>query len=65
MKKNDDCFMRITNNDIYDIILEVRQEVKTLREEIGTLKSKAKLNTWISTTALTLVIGLIMGMIIK
>jgi hypothetical protein len=50
------CFKEITNEDIYNQILEVRTE-------ISVLKSKAKLNTWIASTALSMVVGLTIGLI--
>jgi ribosomal protein L29 len=50
------CFREVTNEEIYN-------EIVALRNDIVHLKSKAKVNTWISTTALSLVVGLTIGLI--
>lgn len=50
------CFKEITNEEIYD-------EIISLKDSIGVLKSKAKVNTWISSTALSLVVGLTIGLL--
>jgi len=47
-------FHVITNNDIY-------QEILNLRKDFNCDRTKIKVNTWIATTALTLVIGVILG----
>lgn len=54
----DECFVRITNADIYT-------EIKLLRLEITGIKTKVKISQWMSGTALSLVVGLIIGMVLK
>ena len=49
MNHNDDTFVRITNQDIYKKLIQIEKHVlKT--------NGKVKMNKWISTTALSLVI---------
>lgn len=48
------CFMKITNNQIYE-------EIKALRKDVNKMKSGITLNRWISTTALSLIIALAFG----
>jgi len=56
MTTNNKCFVKVTNQDIYTEIVE-------LRKSFDAIKSKVKLNTWIASTALSLVIGAIFGSI--
>ena len=59
----EDTFMKITNKDIYDKVeaLEVstRESHKEICEHLITTNGKVKLNKWIGTTAITLVIVLL------
>jgi len=50
-------FMEITNLDIYT-------ELKGLRKDLNSMKTRMRINTWIASTSLTLVVGLIMGCVI-
>jgi len=50
-------FVRITNTDIYNKLLELEAHVKTTN-------GKVKLNKWISTTALTLTTSVVVGLIL-
>lgn len=56
MTTNNKCFVKVTNQEIYAEIVE-------LRKSFDSIKSKVKLNTWIASTALSLVIGAIFGSI--
>ena len=49
---NEKTFVRITNKDIYDKITELTDHVKTTN-------GKVKLNRWIASTALSIVLILI------
>ena len=51
-------FMTITNEDIY-------AELKELSNCLGTMKGRIKLNTWIASTALSLCVGCLIGLIIS
>ena len=53
---NSDTFVRITNKDIYDKLIEIEDHVKLTN-------GKVKLNRWIATTALTFIIAVIVGFI--
>jgi len=50
--------MTITNEDIY-------AELKELSNCLGTMKGRIKLNTWIASTALSLCVGCLIGLIIS
>ena len=52
MADNNDTFIRITNKDIYNKLIDIESHVKKTN-------GKVKLNRWIATTALSLVIILI------
>lgn len=54
----DDCFIEVSNNDIF-------REVKRLRNDINSMQSKIKISQWMSTTALTLTVGAILGFILS
>jgi len=56
--KNDSCFIEISNNEIYEELLNIKNN-------LNCMKTKIKLNTWLSSTALSLVIGLTIGFIFK
>ena len=59
-KKMDKTFVRITNQDIYDKLVDIERHVMSTN-------GKVKLNRWIATTALTislLVVGLKLGGVI-
>ena len=53
---NKDCFMEVTNEDIY-------REIQALRADINTIKPKLKVSQWMSATALTLTVGVIIGFV--
>ncbi|MCK5624948.1 hypothetical protein KAI04_03850 [Candidatus Pacearchaeota archaeon] len=57
MTENNDTFVRITNQKIYDKLLEIEAHVKITN-------GKVKLNKWIATTALSLVI-VVIGLYVK
>ena len=57
MATGTDTFIRITNKDIYDKLVDVENHVKKTN-------GKVKLNRWIATTALSLAIILI-GVMVK
>jgi hypothetical protein len=48
--ENDETFMRITNKDIYQKLVDVENHVKATN-------GKVKLNRWIATTALTMCVS--------
>ena len=52
------CFIKVTNEDVYN-------EIKLLRADFSSIKSRVKINTWCSATALSLVIGIFLGILIK
>jgi hypothetical protein len=54
----DDCFIEVSNNDIF-------REVKNLRRDINSMQSKIKVSQWMSATALTLTIGVIIGFVLS
>ncbi len=59
-KKMDKTFVRITNQNIYDKLVDIERHVMSTN-------GKVKLNRWIATTALTislLVVGLKLGGVI-
>jgi len=56
MTENQKTFLKITNKDIYDKLCEVENHVKVTN-------GKVKLNKWIATTALSLVI-ILLGVVI-
>lgn len=51
-----ETFVRITNQNIYDEIIELKEHVKVTN-------GKVKLNKWIATTALSLVTIIIVALI--
>jgi len=51
-------FVRITNQEIY-------KKLCTLEEHMIKMNGKVKLNRWIATTALSLVIAVVVGMVSK
>jgi len=51
-------FVKITNADVY-------AEIKLLRIDFDKVKSRVKINTWCSATALSLVAGILIGFLIK
>jgi hypothetical protein len=53
-----DCFIEVSNNDIY-------LEIKGLREDFNRLNSKNKISQWMSATALTLTVGVIIGFVLS
>jgi len=55
---NEKTFIRITNQTIYDKLCQIENHVKQTN-------GKVKLNKWISTTALSLVIALTIGIAVK
>lgn len=52
--KGNKVFIEVTNEDIFN-------EVRGLRSDFSKNKTRTKINSWISTTSLTLVIGVILG----
>jgi hypothetical protein len=54
----DNCFIEVSNNDIY-------REIKCLREDFTQLSSKNKISQWMSATALTLTVGVIIGFVLS
>jgi len=55
---NKKCFMQVTNEDIY-------HEIVATRELVSNMKGRIKLNTWISSTALSLCVGCLIGLIVS
>jgi hypothetical protein len=55
---DEDCFIKVTNADIF-------KEIKLLRDDINVIKTKTKISQWCSITALTLVSGMVIGMVLK
>ena len=49
VKSNNDTFIKVTNKDIYDKLLVIEKHVLDTN-------SKVKMNKWIASTAMTLVI---------
>ena len=64
----EDTFLRITNRDIYNKIEEMlvhnRNEHSDIVTRLDRTNGKVKLNRWIATTALSLII-LIMGTVVQ
>jgi uncharacterized membrane-anchored protein YhcB (DUF1043 family) len=58
----DKCFVRITNQDVFKEVKALRADLDTFKSDI---KSKIKVSQWCSVTAMTLVVGLIIGMVLK
>ena len=60
---DDDTFVRITNKDIYQAIMDMKKDNATQHSEIvlhqQQTNGKVKLNRWIATTAMTLAISAI------
>ncbi len=52
--KNGKTFVKITNEDIYN-------RIELIDIKMNKLSSMGKINRWIATTALSLVIGLLIG----
>ena len=50
--------MQVTNEDIY-------HEIVATRELVSNMKGRIKLNTWISSTALSLCVGCLIGLIVS
>lgn len=50
--------MQITNQDIYKEIVETK-------ELLGNMKGRIKLNTWIASTALSMCVGCLIGLILS
>jgi hypothetical protein len=55
---NNKTFLRITNEDIYI-------EIKSLRTDFNRVKTRVKINTWCSATALSICVGILVGLLIK
>lgn len=55
---NNKTFLKITNEDIYS-------EIKSLRIDFNRVKSRVKINTWCSATALSICVGMLVGLLIK
>jgi hypothetical protein len=49
MSKNDECFVRITNKDVYN-------KLQSQEDKIDKLLKKVSVSFWMSSTALTLAI---------
>lgn len=70
IKKDDTTtFIEITNRDIYDTIMTLKKENtlqhdKLLLHQMFT-NGKVKLNRWLGTTALTLIIAVIINIIMR
>ena len=63
----DDTFMKITNRDVYEEIRKLREE-NNIRHSVvvshlQVTNGKVKLNRWIATTALTLVLFVIFNLL--
>jgi len=52
MVKNNDTFVKITNKNIYDKLIDIESHVKVTN-------GKVKTNRWIATTALSLIMLII------
>ena len=65
---NDKTFVRITNQDIYNSIQELKQDLTNLiinnKAEHKKIMGRVSLNKWIATTALSLVLFII-GWLLK
>lgn len=51
------CFLKVTNADVYQKLLDIESKVNNQN-------SRIKINTWLGTTSLTLVVGAIVGIIL-
>lgn len=60
---NQKTFIKITNKDIYDKLSEVKEELFTIKEQVLKINGRVKLNRWIATTALALIVAVVFGMI--
>ena len=52
-------FIRITNKDIYDKIIAIEDKMEIIIEHQKITNGSVKLNKWIATTALSLVIMIV------
>jgi len=53
-----DCFIEVSNNDIY-------AELKQIRRDLNCIQPKLRVSQWMSATALTLTIGVIVGFVLS
>jgi len=56
MSSNNSTFIKITNADIF-------KELKLIREDLNSMKPKIKISFWASATALSIVVGALIGTI--
>ncbi len=61
----DKTFIRITNRDIYKILKEHTGLFKEMIIKQTETNGKVKLNRWMATTALTLIVAIVSGFIIS
>lgn len=59
MANNNDAFIEITNQDIYRELQEIKIQGQAIMQRQDITNGKVKLNRWIATTALTLLMGVI------
>ena len=50
--KNKNCFVEVSNNDIY-------KEILSIQKELSKQNGKIKLNTWLGSTALTFCLAIL------
>lgn len=55
--KDNNTFVRITNKDIYD-------KLESIERKVSITNGKVKLNRWIATTSLTLVVTCVIGLVV-
>jgi len=67
-KQDSTIFMEITNRDIYDTLMTLKKENKAQHDTIilhqERTNGKVRTNRWIATTALTVIIAIVINIII-
>jgi len=69
MMENTDTFMRITNKDVYNKIEELiksnNQSHNVIIKHLITTNGKVKINRWIASTAMALIVAMITALVYK
>ncbi len=59
-KKNSKTFIEISNQDIFDKLLEMDNKLGEIEQHVVKTNGKVRLAQWVGTTSLTLVISVIL-----
>lgn len=62
---NDNAFIEITNHDIYRELQEIKTQGQAIIQRQDITNGKVKLNRWIATTALSLVVAILLHLVLK